>query len=68
MKKKSALWITLALLGVLVPGYRSYALARPVSRHKRQASHIQCMNAAPRILITFSLTNAAAKTWPKLRP
>ena len=53
MKKKSTMWI-LVLLGVLVLCYSSYAPAHPSKKHKRQASHIQSVNAAPSVLITFT--------------
>jgi flagellar basal body-associated protein FliL len=63
MKKKSTIWI-LVLLGVLVLCYSSYAPAHPSKKHKRQASHIQSVNAAPSVLITFTPTNTAPNILP----
>ncbi len=60
MKTKLSLWITLAILGLLAFSL----LAPPVKNHKRQGAHIQCVNAAPHILISFPLTNTAAGTLP----
>ena|GEM_PF-2944678 len=63
MKKKSTVWI-LVLLGVLVLCYSSYAPAHPSKKHKRQASHIQSVNAAPSVLITFTPTNTTPNILP----
>ncbi len=68
MRKKSTMWPTLALLGVLlgvlVLCYVSYGPTHPT---KKRGTHIQSVNSAPSVSITLTNANTATNILPSPR-
>jgi hypothetical protein len=61
MRKKAALWTTLALVGVLVLFYISYGLTHPA---RARAQRIGGVNSVRSVSMTLARTNASPNTVP----